>query len=88
MHVEIVFALPEKQVLLEVSAPDGATVEDVLSRSGIARQFPDQDLAAFQAGIWGRPVSRDQRVRDGERIELLRPLELDPREARRLKAGR
>lgn len=87
MQVEIVFALPERQVLLAVTVPEGATVADVLSVSGIERQFPNHDLSACQAGVWGQPVERDRLVRDGDRIEVLRPLEMDPREARRLKAG-
>jgi putative ubiquitin-RnfH superfamily antitoxin RatB of RatAB toxin-antitoxin module len=37
----------------------------------------------MQAGIWGRPVERDQAVSDGDRVELYRPLNMDPREARR-----
>lgn len=87
MQVEIVFALPDRQVLLNVSVPQGATVADVFSASGIARQFPDHDLTVCQVGIWGHPVDRDRLVRDGDRVELFRPLEVDPREARRLKAG-
>ena len=85
MQVEVVFALPERQVLVTVSVPDDATVADVLTASRIARQFPD-DLDALQAGIWGQPVDRSQVVKEGDRIELFRPLEMDPREARRLKA--
>ena len=87
MRVEIVFALPTRQVLQKVNVAEGATVTDVIAASGIARQFPDNDLAACQTGVWGRPVDRDRLVREGDRIELLRPLEMDPREARRLKAG-
>lgn len=87
MQVEIVFALPERQVLLTVTVSDGATVADVISASGIARQFPNHDLTAYQVGVWGQPVDRDRLVGDGDRIEVLRPLEMDPREARRLKAG-
>ncbi len=85
MQVEVVFALPERQVLLSVAVADGATVAEVLAASGISRQFPGQDLDALQAGIWGQPVERSHVAREGDRIELFRPLEIDPREARRLK---
>jgi len=85
MQVEIVFALPESQVLEMVVVPDGATVGDVIRRSGLARRFPEID--DLQAGIWGKPVERVQPVSDGDRVELYRVLEMDPREARRLKAG-
>ena len=88
MRVEIVFALPERQELLEVDVEEGATVGDVLARSGLSHLFPGQDFAALQAGIWGKVVARDQVVREGDRVELYRPLEIDPKEARRLKVGR
>jgi len=87
MQVEVVFALAEKQVLLLVELPAGATVGDAIDRSGLARQFPDCDLRGLQAGVWGNPADSDPPVRDGDRVELYRPLAMDPRDARRLKAG-
>lgn len=86
MRVEIVFALSHRQVLLSLDVADGATVADVIAGSGLVQQFPDVDFDTLQAGIWGRPVERDKSVGDGDRVELYRPLEIDPREARRLKA--
>jgi putative ubiquitin-RnfH superfamily antitoxin RatB of RatAB toxin-antitoxin module len=87
MRVEVVFALPERQVLLATEVPDGTTVADAIAVSGIARHFPECELDELQAGIWGQPVDRDRVVRNGDRVELFRALEMDPREARRLKAG-
>jgi len=87
MQVEVVFALAEKQVLLLVELPAGATVGDAIDRSGLARQFPDCDIRGLQAGVWGKPADSDCPVRDGDRVELYRPLAMDPRDARRLKAG-
>jgi putative ubiquitin-RnfH superfamily antitoxin RatB of RatAB toxin-antitoxin module len=88
MRVEIAFALPERQELLEVDVEVGATVDDVITASDLCGLFPGQDFAALQAGIWGKVVARDQVVREGDRVELYRPLEIDPKEARRLKVGR
>ena len=87
MQVEVAFALADKQVLRAVELPDGATVAEAIDASALARQFPDLDFEELQAGIWGKPVERARAVRDGDRIELYRPLEMDPREARRLRAG-
>lgn len=81
--VEVVFALPETQSLQVVTVEAGATAADCVARSGIARQFPEHDLAAFSLGIWGKEVARNQLVKEGDRVEIYRPLELDPREARR-----
>ena len=86
MRVEIAFALPDRQVLQSIEVDEGATVADVIRRSRIAQQFPEAGLADLQAGVWGRPVERAHVVRDGDRVELYRPLEIDPKEARRLKA--
>ena len=70
-----------------VELPDGATVAEAIATSGLAGQFPGLDFGELQAGIWGKPVERACPVRDGDRVELYRPLEMDPREARRLRAG-
>ena len=85
--VELVYALPDKQVLRSLTLAEGSTVADVISRGNLAKDFPGLELADTQAGIWGQPVGRDHVVRDGDRVDLYRPLEMDPREARRLKAG-
>jgi len=87
MRVEVVFALAEKQALLVVEVPDGSTVGAAIENSRLARQFPEIDTGELQAGVWGKPVDRDHIVREGDRVELYRPLEMDPRDARRLKAG-
>ena len=87
MQVEVVFALAEKQVLRAVELPEGATVAEAIDASRIAHQFPGADLGKLQAGVWSKPVERTCVVRDGDRVELYRPLKMDPREARRLKAG-
>jgi putative ubiquitin-RnfH superfamily antitoxin RatB of RatAB toxin-antitoxin module len=86
MQVEIVFALPERQVLEALDLEDGATVAEAIARSGIERSFPGVVLSELQVGIWGRAVDRGRVLRDGDRVEIYRPLEIDPREARRLKA--
>lgn len=83
LRVEVVFALPDEQFLEAVSVPDGATVQDAIDRTALASRFPGQDFGDMPAGIWGQLVERDRRVRDGDRVELYRPLERDPKEARR-----
>lgn len=86
MRVEIVFALSDRQVLRCIEVEEGASVAEVIRRSGIERQFPDAGIDGLQAGVWGRPVERAHVLRAGDRVELYRPLEIDPKEARRLKA--
>jgi putative ubiquitin-RnfH superfamily antitoxin RatB of RatAB toxin-antitoxin module len=90
IEIELVYASAERQRLLSIQADKGATVAEVISRSAIDQDFPDEDIDDFAVGIWGKLVGRDHIVRDGDRIELYRPLQIDPREARRqlARAGR
>ncbi len=81
--VEVVFALPERQVLVGVSVPAGASVADAIEASGIAAQFPGVVLDTLDAGIWGRVADRSTVLKAGDRVELYRALEIDPKEARR-----
>jgi putative ubiquitin-RnfH superfamily antitoxin RatB of RatAB toxin-antitoxin module len=83
IEVEVVYALPERQELIAVVIPLGATVAEAIDQSGIARQFPGQDLSKCRHGIWGRLVDADHALQDGDRIEIYRSLIIDPREARR-----
>lgn len=83
LTVEAVFALPEKQSLQTVAVESGATVLDVIAKSGLMEMFPDHTLSEMTVGVWGREVGKDRIVSDGDRIEIYRSLELDPREARR-----
>jgi uncharacterized protein len=83
IRVEVVFALPARQDLQTVSLPAGATVADAIEAAGLAARFPQEQIDALPAGIWGKIVTRQRRVRDGDRVEVYRPLELDPRDLRR-----
>lgn len=81
--VEVVYALADRQALVAIAVPAGTTVGDAIEQSGIAGQFPDEDLSACKLGIWGRLAASNQVLEDGDRVEIYRPLTIDPREARR-----
>lgn len=84
IDVEVVYAVAPHQVTrvgLRLSA--GATLADALRASGISEQVSPADLAALKTGIWGRVLPADTPLRQGDRIELFRPLLVDPKEARR-----
>ncbi len=87
IEVEVAFALRDKQVLLRVSMPPGATVADVIHRSGVLMQFPEIDLTSNKTGIFSKLVQLDAQVRDRDRIEIYRPLITDPKEGRRRRAN-
>ncbi len=83
IDVEVVFALAEQQELIPVTVPAGSTVLDAIEASGIAARFPEHDLSSCRQGIWGRLTGKDHLLEDGDRVEIYRPLKIDPREARR-----
>ena len=86
--IEVAYALPNEQVLIALTVPEGSTVEQAIELSGIKKRFPDTDFSTLKYGIWSRVVPVDQTVREGDRIELYRPLIADPKEARRARANR
>ena len=86
INVEVVFGTLESQQLVSVSMPSGSTVADALEMSKIGAAFPDADIDGLPTGIWGRPVDRDPTLADGDRVEVYRELEIDPKESRRLRA--
>ena len=86
IEIELVFASAERQRLFSIQVDEGATVAELISQSGIDQDFPDESIDDLAVGIWGKLVGRDHIVRDGDRIELYRPLQIDPREARRQRA--
>jgi hypothetical protein len=83
LHIEVVFALRDRQELVTVVLPEGATVADAIEQSSLQAAFPECSLDECSVGIWGRLTQRDQRLQRGDRVEIYRPLEIDPREARR-----
>jgi hypothetical protein len=85
--IEVIYALASRQVRVVVTVPTGGTVAEAIRRSGLLSLQPEIDLSRNKLGIFGRIVSTDTPVRDGDRIEIYRPLAAEPKEARRLRAG-
>ena len=81
--VEVVFATQHKQLLLTARVAEGATVSSVIAACGILDAFPDQNAERLAFGIWGKEVGGDTLLAAGDRVEIYRPLRLDPRDARR-----
>ena len=69
------------EIPLRLSA--GSTLEQALQASGLAVTFPQLDLAQAPVGVWGRKATRGQVLRDRDRVEIYRPLQVDPKVARR-----
>jgi putative ubiquitin-RnfH superfamily antitoxin RatB of RatAB toxin-antitoxin module len=88
MRVCIVYALPDRQTLRELELPESATVADAVARSGLVEQFPEIGARPLSCAIYGRVVADSQVLRAGDRVEILRPLQVDPKESRRRAAAR
>ena len=84
--VKVVYALPDRQVLTELTVPVGSTVRDVVACSGLLERFPEIDLETNRVGVYSRLVELDAVVNDGDRVEIYRPLTADPKSARRRRA--
>mgnify|MGYP001829239778 CR=1 FL=1 len=85
--VEVAYALPEEQVILRLDVPEGTTLEEAVRRSGILEEYPAIDPAGMKAGIFGKLKKLDQPLRNGDRVEIYRPLIADPKEVRKQRAA-
>lgn len=88
IKVEVAYALPQKQAILEVEVPDGSSALEAARLSGIVDRFEGLDLDDAKLGIFGKVVSPGQVLSDGDRVEIYRPLVADPKEVRKARAAR
>ena len=88
LEVTVVYALPERQFREVVNMAPGSTVRDAVLVSGVLGEFSEIDLETVPVGIFSHRVELNTRLADGDRVEIYRPLQLSPTEARRLRAQR
>lgn len=86
MKVEVAYALPDDQRLVALELPAGSSAADAVRASGLAAEFPDIDPERGPLGIFGKRCDPHRVLRPGDRVEIYRRLQVDPREARRLRA--
>ena len=80
VRVEVVRAWPRRHESVTVELPPGATISAAVAASG----FDPDDIVAY--AVFGERVAQDAELQDGDRVELLRALQADPKEARRRRA--
>jgi putative ubiquitin-RnfH superfamily antitoxin RatB of RatAB toxin-antitoxin module len=83
--VEIVYALPDRAWSVRHVLPAPATVGQALARG--LPDAPGMEVDASRLAVFGRAVGLESPLHDGDRVEILRPLLVDPKEARRQRAG-
>lgn len=86
IQIEVAYATPERQQIIPLRVRKGTSVADCIAQSQIARYFPEIDLNEQKVGIWSKAVKLDHEPRDGDRIEIYRPLIADPKAIRRKRA--
>ncbi len=86
--VEVAYATPARQAVLQIKVPSGCTVAEAIERSSIRGQFPDIRIDPDAVGIFSRKVPLDHVLQAGDRVEIYRPLLADPKETRRRRAGK
>ena len=86
--VEIAYALPEEQVIINIKVPTIFNVQQAIEKSGIQKKFPCIDLSKNKVGIFGKKTTLDHVLKNRDRIEIYRPLILDPKEMRRKRAAK
>ncbi|WP_296254440.1 MULTISPECIES: RnfH family protein [unclassified Pseudomonas] len=90
IHVEVVYATAECQELISLQVPAGTTALGAVEASGIAQRVTGLDLARCSLGIFGKAVGMPEarQLLEGDRVEIYRPLLVDPKEVRRMRAER
>lgn len=86
IRVTVAVAWPRRQETIALELADGSTVADALAAARLAERFPGIDVARLKTGIWSREAARETPLREGDRVELYRPLAADPKEVRRARA--
>jgi uncharacterized protein len=84
--VEVAYAKPEQQAIEEVTCEDGCCLMDAIKASGILQRFPEIDPKTLTTGVFGVLRPLEHPLREGDRVEIYRPLLADPRIARRARS--
>lgn len=89
ISVEVAYATPALQKIIQVSVAEGTTARQAARLANIVEFFPEADIDNASMGIFGKSVKADEyQVRDGDRVEIYRPLLIDPKEVRKARAAK
>ncbi|UOO81439.1 RnfH family protein [Uruburuella testudinis] len=86
VKIEVVYGTAQKQFLQTLQVAAGTTAREAVRLSRVKEAFPEADTDNAPLGIFGKAVKDDTVLRDRDRVEIYRPLLIDPKEARRLRA--
>lgn len=86
MKVEVAYATPRMQRIVELDVHEGCTAREAALQSQLDECFDELELPAVPLGVFGKKTTDEQVLAEGDRVELYRPLQIDPKEARRARA--
>ena len=86
IKIEVVYALPDEQILLKLEVPENSTLADAVKLSGLVEKFSGIDLEKGKFGLYGKLSKTDVVLREKDRVEIYRPLIADPKEVRKKRA--
>jgi putative ubiquitin-RnfH superfamily antitoxin RatB of RatAB toxin-antitoxin module len=78
MRISVTYAEPSKQRWFELEVPIDTCAEEAIRLSGILQQFPEIDLDDNKIGVFGRVIKLQQPLKEGDRVEIYRPITADP----------
>ena len=87
IHVEVVYARPDRQEVASLTLPAGSTAGQAIEASGLLARYPEIDLTKNKLGIYAKLDKADTALRDRDRVEIYRPLIADPKEVRKQRAA-
>ncbi|MCF8007428.1 MAG: RnfH family protein [Methylovulum sp.] len=83
MNVGVCYAEVDRQLWLRLEVPDDSTLEDAIHLSGVLTLYPDINLAKQKVGIFGKITALTTQIKDGDRVEIYRPIIADPQQVQR-----
>ena len=86
IEIDVAYARAENQKIITLTVEEGSTIASAIQQSGILKLFPEIDLDKQKIGVFSKPRQLTDVVKQGERIEIYRPLTIDPKAARRARA--
>jgi uncharacterized protein len=86
IEIEVAYAKLEEQIIVTIKVPHETTTEQAVKLSGLLSRFPEISISGLKLGIFGSACKPEQIVKQGDRVEIYRPLLHDPKEARRQRA--
>lgn len=87
IRATVVYCTPQSQHILPVELAAGSTLREAVLASGLLEVEPSLAQRTLDLGVFNRPRAADAEVREGDRIEVYRPLTVDPKLARRARAA-